>query len=534
MKTNLRTTFASPSRISRRDALLGVAALFGGGLAARAAAADPPGGLSPAKPFSFDGLIDAARRCAAAPFEPPQALTPEVLEKIDYDAHWRIRFRDEATVTPAGPDAPVQFFHPGRYFREPVKINLVEGGVVREALFSRDDFDIPPDSPALDLSPDSGFVGLRVMRPGLEPDWASFLGASYFRTDGPDAQYGLSARGVAVDTGLATPEEFPRFTEFWIGAAENDLDDLTVWALLDGPSVAGAYRFGLRRGGNGEGHRTEVAARLFMRKAVERLGIAPLTSMYWYSERDARDADDWRPEIHDSDGLAIETGVGERIWRPLENPTRVKTVSFLDRSPRGFGLIQRDRAFESYQDDGVFYNRRPSAWIEPLDGWGPGAVQLVLIPTADETFDNVVAYWAPETVPAPGEALSYDYAIHWVERDPTPVVASVVATRQGGGGAPGQPIPPRTGKMVIDFEGEALSGLSQESGVEPVVEARGGRVIAPVAARPVVGTDRWRLTFDFTSDDEEPVQLRAYLRRADQALTETWVAEATPPPAKEK
>jgi len=204
------------------------------------------------------------------------------------------------------------------------------------------DLDTKLRAPARDLPDGFGYAGFRVMRPGLEPDWVSFLGASYFRTDGPERQYGLSARGIAVNTGLDRPEEFPRFKTFWLGPPERESEDMSVWAELDGPSVTGAYRFGLIRDTEAGGHVTRVSAHLFLREDVERIGIAPLTSMYWYSERDRVTGRDWHPEIHDSDGLALETGAGERIWRPLRNPPNVSTSSFIDENPRGFGLIQRD------------------------------------------------------------------------------------------------------------------------------------------------------------------------------------------------
>jgi glucans biosynthesis protein len=398
---------------------------------------------------------------------------------------------------------------------------------VRDVPFATDIFDIPADSPARDLPDGFGFAGFRVMRPDLEPDWVSFLGASYFRTDGPEGQYGLSARGIAVNTGLDRPEEFPRFKAFWLGPPESDEEDLSVWAELDGPSVTGAYRFGLIRDGESGGHVTHVAAHLFLREDVERIGIAPLTSMYWYSERDRVTGLDWRPEIHDSDGLALETGAGERIWRPLRNPGGVATSSFVDENPCGFGLIQRDRTFENYQDDGVFYDRRPAAWVRPRNSWGRGAVQLVELPTNDETFDNIVAYWVPDEPVRRGDELFFEYDIEWRARDPEATdVATVVATRQGQGGIPGQPIPPDTAKMVVDFAGPALAGLDRESGVEAVLEVKNGDIVQPVSAYRVVGTDLWRMVFDFRQHDAGPVNLRGYLRNDGRALTETWLTDA--------
>lgn len=515
---------------SRRD-ILGLLSASGVVLAGarRASAATQASFLGPAETFSFNSLIARAKRAAAAPYQAPSPRIAAQVSKLDYDAYWKIRFRDAASLLPAGADAPVQLFYPGKYFPEPVNVYLVDSGVAHEVLFNRDHFfSIPADSPARKLPADLGFAGFRVMRPGMNPDWVSFVGASYFRTDGPDRQYGLSARGIAIDTGMTRPEEFPRFTAFWLGPPEDPADDMTVWALLDGPSITGAYRFGLRRKRDGGGHRTSVAARLFLRKRVERLGIAPLTSMYWFSQFDRVLADDWRPEVHDSDGLALATGAGERIWRPLDNPERVTTTTYLDHNPRGFGLSQRDRNFDHYQDDGVFYNRRPSAWVEPLGKWGAGAVDLVEIPANDETMDNVVAYWMPKAKAEAGDALSFDYAINWVARDPAAAqVASVVATRQGRGGIPGQPIPKGVDKMVVDFAGPALDGLDAKSGVEPVVEAHGGSIVPPIGAWPVVGTKRWRLAFDFRMDGTQPVELRGFLRLNGRALTETWLARTS-------
>ncbi|MCV3273637.1 glucan biosynthesis protein [Roseobacter sinensis] len=479
-------------------------------------------------PMTFEGLVEKAREAAARPFEPVSIPAPDLIAKIDYSAHWQIQFRKDATLYIGPNKSPVQFFHPGRYFPEPVRIHVRDAaGTAHEVPFVSDFFSIPEDNPALDLPEGFGFAGFRVMRPNLEPDWISFLGASYFRTDGPEAQYGLSARGIAINTGLNVPEEFPRFTAFWLGPPEKDDEELSIWAELDGPSITGAYRFGVIRNAPYGGHLTRVSAHLFLRETVERLGVAPLTSMYWYSERDRAGGEDWRPEIHDSDGLAMAAGSGERLWRPLSNPTGVTTSSFMDVNPAGFGLIQRDRDFENYQDDGVFYNRRPSAWIKPGGDWGPGRVQLILIPTDDETFDNVVAYWVPDSPTEKGASFQFDYEIEWRERDPLPQnVAWVVATRQGQGGVPGDPLPEGVAKMVVDFEGPSLTGLDRESGVVPVVDALNGRILKPIDAYPVVGTNYWRLTFDFEQTGPEPVSLRAYLKLRDRALTETWLMDA--------
>jgi len=369
-------------------------------------------------------------------------------------------------------------------------------------------------------------------------DIAAFQGASYFRAVGSEKQYGQSARGLAVDCGMDYPEEFPNFVAYWLERPAKDSTTLTVYGLLDSPSIVGAYRFLLTPGDH---FVMDIDAALYPRKEIERLGIAPLTSMYQYGENDARMNNDWRPEIHDTDGLQMWTGSGEWIWRPLVNPPGVRVNSYFDENPRGFGLLQRDRNFDHYQDDGVFYERRPSVWIEPkpgLDGcgWGKGAVMLVEIPTADETFDNIVAFWNPAEKPQPGTELSLGYKLHWGARTPaSPTAATVRATRTGPGGIVGQPRKYFSWRFAIDFAGDSFALLGDNPQVEPVIEVSRGEVEI-VSARPLwqVNGEQisgWRAMFDLKPTDQsiEPINIRLYLRCNGQALTETWLYQWTPP-----
>ncbi|WP_111431180.1 glucan biosynthesis protein [Rhodobacteraceae bacterium DSL-40] len=478
----------------------------------------------PSEPFSFDILKKKAEELSQQPFVPYEEKNPELLDKIDYDAHWKIRFRKEATVTVG--DVPLQFFHMGLYFRAPVKMSVIEDGQSREIRYSADYFDMPEDSPARAIEADAGFAGFRIMRPDLETDWISFLGAAYFRTDGAERQYGLSARGLAIDTGLSKPEEFPRFSEFYIEDSADPEIDVIIYALLEGPSVTGAYRIAIA---NDDGQIMDVQNELYFRKSVERLGIAPLTSMFWYSEMNRVQAFSWRPEVHDSDGLSMVTGTGEQIWRPLGNPPRTVTSSFTDENPKGFGLIQRDREFYNYEDDGVFYNRRPSVWIEPVGDWGKGSVQLVEIPTDDEIYDNIAAYWMPAELPEAGDARAFEYRIYWGLREPhASELARTQATRLGAGGVPGQPRPADQIKVVIDFEGPSLDGLTVEDGVEPVISAGQAEVINPYVL-PIAGETGWRMTFDLKSPtDLDTLDVRAYLAKDGTPLTETWLGQLHP------
>jgi glucans biosynthesis protein len=311
-----------------------------------------------------------------------------------------------------------------------------------------------------------------------ERDWLAFLGASYFRSSGEAGEYGLSARGIAIDTGFPTPEEFPCFTSFWLEAGA-DRGAIMIYALLDGPSITGAYRIEATRQ---ERVVMNVEAVLFARTANSRMGIAPLTSMFWFSETNHQPAKEWRPEVHDSDGLALWTGSGERLWRPLNNPPSVQTSSFLDNNPKGFGLLQRDRNFENYQDIYTFYERRPSLWVEPLEQWGEGAVQLVEIPTNYDIYDNVVVYWLPKVPVQAGSTWNFKYRLHWLADEPyPPPLGRVIATRLGWGGIlVGQPHPNnKVWRLVIDFAGGPLGGIEKNAPVKLVVSATRGTSSSP-------------------------------------------------------
>ena len=488
-------------------------------LGAALAAADP-------RPFDFQSLKDQARQLAAAPFIPSPRRGADILYAIDFDAHQRIRFRKETALWADAPGRfPVQMFHLGRYFQVPVALHVVENGLARRIDYSPDFFSIPVDHPATRLPRDVGFAGFRVMLPGDDRDWLSFLGSSYFRSPGELGQYGLSARGIAIDTGGSQPEEFPRFTAFWLEQRAGVENEFLIYALLDGPSVAGAYRFVCTKAA---GVVMDVNAALYARSDIAKMGIAPLTSMFWYSEANRHQGPDWRPEVHDSDGLALWTGAGERIWRPLNNPPGVRTSTFLDTNPRGFGLLQRDRFFHDYEDDGTFYNRRPSLWVEPLSSWGDGRVELVEIPTDDEIYDNIVTYWVPKEPVRRGSAHEYDYRLYWLADEPFPAkVAEIVATRIGRGGIPGQPRPAGVRKFVIDFAGGDLDQLGKEDGVRPVVTASRGRIDKPYAL-PIVGTPAWRASFALDVEGSEAVDLRCFLDRNGASLSETWLFQYVP------
>jgi periplasmic glucans biosynthesis protein len=523
--------------VRRRPVLRGLGAALAAaaslGRPGRGAAAQgqAPLRLGPAEPFSFEGLVERARALAARPYVPPPRPAPEAVRRIDYDAHGKLRFDNDRALFRDGPGAyPVSFVFMGNFFPKTVRMHAVEGASAREILYSPDYFAIPADSPARELPPDAnGFAGFWVRESRARTDWrtaepwATFLGASYFRAVGELGQVGMSARGVALDVGAPEPEEFPDFTAHWIAPAATEADPVVVCSLLDGPGLAGAYRLALRRT---TGVVMEIEKRLFLRRDIARLGVAPLTSMFWYAEYGRERTADWRPEVHDADGLAIWTGAGERIWRPLNNPTRVFHTSYSDEDPRGFGLSQRDRDFDHYLD-GVGYEKRPSVWVEPLEPWGRGVVQLVEIPTDDEIYDNIAAYWLPERPARAGDELAFRYRLHWMSDEPGfpgGELARVVATRTGRGGQPGHPRPPGVTKLTVEFLGGRLPSLPFGERPEPVITASRGQV-SRVEVNPVPNDvpGHWRVHFDLAVEGREPVDLRLFLRHGAGALSETWL-----------
>lgn len=515
-----------PHRPSRRhllQAALGSGAFFL--LPHLARAQGPAGGES--RPFSFDWLRDTARDMAARPHVPAEIADPEILDQVDYDRHNQVRFRAERSLWRGQGDiSPVQAFFPGQYFRNPVRLHTVADGMATEVPFSLDLFEIPEGNPARRLTRTKGFAGFRVQDARTGIDWMAFLGASYWRTSGYSGQFGLSARGLAIDTAIPDgPEEFPLFTQFWLEPARNG--DLTAYALLDSPRATGAYRIESRRG---DGVAQDVTATVFLRDRVERLGIAPLTSMFWFGKNTPHVSPDWRPEVHDSDGLEILTGTGERIWRPLNNPPGTMVNSFAAPGLGGFGLMQRERDFAQYQDDGVFYDRRASAWITPRGDWGNGAVVLTELRTDDEIHDNIVAFWQPAGPTAKGQRHDFAYRLDWARDNPEPgESARFTAIRLGAGGIPGQPRPKGVVKVVCDFAGPNLKGLDREDGLALSVST-GQAQVSNSAVYPVVGTQYWRALFDlsFAAGDSAPIDLRAFVDQNGTAMTETLILQLFP------
>ncbi len=478
--------------------------------------------------FSFDILTGAmrARAAAADPVAPPMA---DFLAALSYDDYQLIQFWPKRTRwSEAGSSWRVLPFHVGWLFKEPVKIHEVADGMASEMAFTTADFEyrgalkdrVPKDFTL------PGVAGFKLNHPLNRADQfdeiISFVGASYFRALGQGNAYGLSSRGLAINTGMSKAEEFPRFTGFWLEKPAPGSATVTVYAALDSASVTGAYRFVITPGIDTT---VDVTARLFFRAEVDELGIAPLTSMFLYAEVNRQRFDDFRPQVHDSNGLRIVRADGDVIWRALNNPQQLASSYFGETRPRRFGLHQRDRDFAAYQDAEARYERRPSVDIEPLGDWGQGRIRLVEIPSTLEVHDNIVAYWVPDQKPAAGSSLELSYRMHWGRLPETLADdrAIVLETRGGVGGAAGNDTPPDTRKFVVDFQGGMLSRLpADDAEVKPVVTVTNGKAEVMTLHR-VEGTDIWRLVVDIASEPGAVCELSAHVAGYGRKLTEIWM-----------
>lgn len=462
-----------------------------------------------------------AKSLATKTYVPPPEVLPKGAEALDYDQFRQIRFRKDRTIWRGdGSNFELQALPSGWLFKTPVEINIVEGGVARLLAPDQSYFDLGPLAGKLAPEDRLGFSGFRITGPMNRPDLFDeiivFQGASYFRALSRGQVYGLSARGLAVNVGGSGGEEFPAFRRFWLERPQPGAATATIHALLDSPSVTGAYLFRVTPGSPTV---TEVQATLIPRKDLSNVGIAPLTSMFLFSDINRQRVSDFRPAVHDSDGLAIVNGWGENIWRPLSNPIRLQTSSFLDNNPRGFGLIQRARDFSEFQDLEARYEKRPSSWVEPLQPWGAGAVELFEIPTEEEIHDNIVAYWKPSLPLKAGHAHSFHYRLTWPDEAPKSWPGAVVhATRSGIINGPQR----STGAIqyAIDFKGLSPKGLSDLPQARLDVSA--GSVSPPVVqANPHI--DGLRVSFSFDSKGAAASEFRLVLQVNDKPVSETWL-----------
>lgn len=497
----------------------GVPALMAGSALGETVNPRPGPALSEeAVPFSVEKLHEIARDLSGRGYEQvPEAPAP--WRDMSYEQYRSIWFNSNRALW-QGSEKPVRLdlFAPGIYFSRPVEINVVADGQSRRILFNYDLFkrgeQAPEDLPIDDTVGYSGFrLRGNVAGPGEYKEFLVFQGASYFRAIARGENYGLSARGLALRTGDESGEEFPNFTRFWIEEPQAGDPFTRIHALLDSPSTTGIYTFEAQPG---DTTTINVSATLYPRTDLDHVGIAPLTSMFLYDQTNRSRFSDFRPAVHDSEGLLAWNGAGEVIWRPLANPRTLQISNFIDQNPKGFGLMQRSRKFSDFADLEALYHNRPSLWIEPGADWGEGMVTLVEIPADKEVYDNIVAYWRPREVLTSGERHDFSYRMFWggepiLGKD----VARVIETRIGGN---------HNGAgltVTVDFSAHDLLPENPRDVNIHLSDNRGSIKSRILQRNPETGG--LRLAFNFVPDGEESIEMRAQLAKGDQVISETWL-----------
>lgn len=500
--------------MNRRGFLTSVLAFGAAGVAGIARAAGPR--VLTEAPFSISEVEAMARSMANAPYA-MRAAVPQEWRDLSYDQYKSIWFNSSKAIW-QDTDAALRLdlFHPGLYFPNPVDVHVVEAGTEKRLAFDFTLFDKTDKVPDLPLPSNMGYSGIRLRaeleKPEIYQEFAVFQGASYFRMIARHQFYGLSARGLAVNTAGPNGEEFPDFVKFWVERPGPGQSKFMVHALLDSPSVAGVYTFEIEPG---DDTICDVRAVLYPRVELDNVGLGPLTSMFFFDQTNRNRFDDFRPAVHDSDGMAVLNGNGEALWRPLANPSKLQISSFVDENPRGFGLAQRARNYSDFADLEAHYHDRPSLWIEPNGDWGKGAVTLVEIPTDREIYDNIVAYWRPAEPIMAGSEYRFGYRMIWCNEIPArKPVARVTNTHMGKG---------FTDKKVVlvDF---APHDAMPEDLDDVVVHVSGNRgKINPGILQRNPETGGARLAFSFEPSDAQSIELRAQLMMDHKSLTEVWL-----------
>lgn len=475
--------------------------------------------------FNRNTVADLARELAKKPYQEPSITLPAALQELSYDQYRDIRFNPNASIW-KNELLPfqMQLFHRGFYFKETVEVAIVENGQSQHLRYSPDMFTTGEVMQQPLPNADVGFAGIRLHNPLNTPDYydevAVFQGGSYFRSLGKNQGYGLSSRGLALKTADPEGEEFPAFRAFWIEKPANDSSSIVVYALLDSPSTTGAYRFTIRPG---EDTVMDVEATLFPREDLDKVGLAPATSMFMFSSYERDQVDDFRPRVHDSDGLLMVNGRGDSLWRPLRNPNNLEVSAFSDNGPIGFGLIQRSRDFNNFQDLEANYEQRPSLWVEPVGDWARGSVVLVDIPTDSEVNDNIVAYWSPSEVIPAGSEYHFSYRLLWGHAPSFAKGEAIVEATRSGRASINSPTEKRL--FVIDYRFPIPTDKVDLQKPTALIENTAGKIHNVVVAENQA--NGYRVTFELDPLDSELIELKLDLQFTDGRKAESWMYQWT-------
>ncbi len=475
--------------------------------------------------FGFDNVIENARQLSAQPYKEPEQI-PRFMQDLTYNQYQDIRFNPEKSLWQDSKSKfQVMLVPPGLFYKHAVKLNVVSGNKAKPLDFDKENFVFTDPELQKLVPPDLGYAGFKLTFPfntaDIQNQFLVFAGASYLRGVGKENAFGISARGIAVDTGLPSGEEFPSFTEFWLVKPSPKAKDMVMYGLLDGPSLSGAYQF---RVSPGDATKVDVRAVLFPRSNIKMLGIAPLTSMFFYGENTSRPRGEWRGEVHDSDGLLIQNGgTGEWLWRPLINPATLTMDYFATTDVRGFGVLQRDSHFGNYGDLGANYHKRPSTWVTPENNWGPGDVVLIQLPTPEETNDNIVAFWTPRQAPTPSMPYYIGYTLNFGSANlPAEKIGHALNTYIGDGNLIGGGHVKGAYRIIVDFAGGELARIPGDAAVTATLTAQEKGEILEQYVEYNAPQKAWRLSMLAKPAEGRPLDVRGYLTVGEKTLTETW------------
>ena len=464
--------------------------------------------------FSHDTVITLAEQLSQKPFKEAKKAPKELID-LNFDTYSKINYQENAAIWGGSPTKfSVQLFAPGFLYKNLVDIDVVENSKAIPIELTEASFDVPNDAIEKLLTQVGQYAGVRLHYPinddETKDEFIMFQGASYFRVLSKGQTYGLSNRGLAIDVAQPKGEEYPLFKRFWVERPSKYQTAIVVHALLDSQSVTGAYRFGIYPGAPS---RVEVEVTLFPRHDIQHVGLAPLTSMFLYGGLDSSDKPDYRPQVHNSDGLQVDRGNGERLWRPLNNPNKLQISAFGDEDIKGFGLIQRHRKFEDYQDLDANYQLRPSAWIEPLNDWGKGQLILLEIPSNAETNDNIVTYWEPQGGLKKDQPYKYSYRMTASNDSPSAASkARVVRSSKGQLVTKGK-------ELLIDYSNINAQDIDK---IRIDASISKGKIISSrIVAHPDINGARVFLNFE--PESTNVAELRVQLNKDDKPLAATWL-----------
>jgi glucans biosynthesis protein len=502
----------TPRREFLKLALAGAFAAASGALEVAGASAEP---LGPPSPFTPENLTNLARDLAKSPFKPPRSTLPDPFNNLTFEQYTSIRRAPNSAIWGEGHGGfALEPLNRGFIFAPPMELYIVDGGQSQRLIYDRSLYDFGKLQVPADLG-DVGFSGVRILSGGGGEGWkdaAIFQGATFFRSLARGQSYGVTARGLSIRTGDAQGEEFPLFRSLWIEKPTPAAGALVIHALLDSTSLTGAYRFTLRVG---DATIIDTELTLYSRQAVDHVGLGCMAGMYLFGGLDHHRSDDVRQSVYDVTGLQIQNGEGEWIWRPVANRETLQISAFGDHNPRGFGLLQRNRSFDSFGDDDAHWELRPSLWIEPIGDWGEGEVMLLEIPSDSENNDNIIAQWRPKAGLAQGASVSFAYRQFWCWTPPAHSDGAIVMNSRVG----------KFGKrwrFVVEFASEQFADPQKAAEASPAIEANPGQIVA-FRAYPYKERHSVRVVFDLEPGSEGFSEMRMVLKAANKPVSETWL-----------